>query len=305
MSRPRSGACDAADSTSRMTPTLLAWSAVGLVVVIVVALVVVKLAVGAGPSSGSAQAVLPASPQLVREVSSVPASVFDEVGVAIPSAFVGNPLRSPCPGQPPLTLDGRTPTVLFYGAEYCPFCAAERWALVVALARFGTWHGLDTTASGLLDGDYRTFSFRHAVLDSPYVHFVADRGVHEPAGPRHAHLRRYGVLQTPTPDQARVLDRYGARSFVPNDTRGSTSPSSTSATGCSSRGRPTSRRPRRPDPGRDRRSADRPHRSVDAVDRRDGQRDQRRHLRGHRWHADVGLLESGGGSPPPGCCSSA
>ncbi len=218
MSRPRS-ARNARRSTSRMTPTLLAWSAVGLVVVIVVALVVVKLAVGAGPSSGSAQAVLPASPQLVREVSSVPASVFDEVGVAIPSAFVGNPPIT-VSGQPPLTLDGRTPTVLYYGAEYCPYCAAERWALVVALARFGTWHGLDTTASGLLDGDYRTFSFRHAVLDSPYVHFVPIEACTNRPDPGTHTCSPYGVLQTPTPDEARVLDRYGGPSFVPNDTEG-------------------------------------------------------------------------------------
>jgi thiol-disulfide isomerase/thioredoxin len=29
--------------------------------------------------------------------------------------------------------------VFFMGAEYCPYCAAERWAIVRALQRFGRW----------------------------------------------------------------------------------------------------------------------------------------------------------------------
>src|SRR4051812_14747932 len=33
-----------------------------------------------------------------------------------------------------LTADGK-PLVLYVGAEYCPFCAAQRWAMVQALSR--------------------------------------------------------------------------------------------------------------------------------------------------------------------------
>src|SRR5438876_6623085 len=39
-------------------------------------------------------------------------------------------------------LDHGKPVVLYVGAQYCPFCAAERWALVLALSRFGHWAGL-------------------------------------------------------------------------------------------------------------------------------------------------------------------
>ena len=34
-------------------------------------------------------------------------------------------------GAPPVTSDGK-PQNLYIGAEYCPFCAAERWPMVVA-----------------------------------------------------------------------------------------------------------------------------------------------------------------------------
>ena len=37
--------------------------------------------------------------------------------------------------------------MLYIGAEYCPFCATERWAMVNALARFGTFTGLKITNS--------------------------------------------------------------------------------------------------------------------------------------------------------------
>src|SRR5438874_585634 len=41
----------------------------------------------------------------------------------------------------PLTKDGK-PEVLYIGDEYCPYCAAERWAMAVALSKFGTFTGL-------------------------------------------------------------------------------------------------------------------------------------------------------------------
>ena len=39
-------------------------------------------------------------------------------------------------GGPPL------PVVFFYGAEFAPYAAAERWPLILALSRFGTFHRL-------------------------------------------------------------------------------------------------------------------------------------------------------------------
>jgi hypothetical protein len=44
-------------------------------------------------------------------------------------------------------LEQGKPVVLFVGAQYCPFCATERWALVLALGRFGHWSGLRSVHS--------------------------------------------------------------------------------------------------------------------------------------------------------------
>ena len=200
-------------------PQLIAWCSVGLVVVVIASLVVVRIATGPGPSRSSHQDVRPAPAQLVRELSTVPPSVFDAVGAEIPPAFAGTtPIV--IAGQPPLTLDGRSPSVLYYGAEYCPFCAAERWALAVALARFGTWSGLRTTASGLTEGDYSTLSFTTARLSSRYVHFAAVEACTNVPDPGSTGCNGYTPLQHPTAEERAVLDRYASGAFVPGDTQG-------------------------------------------------------------------------------------
>ncbi len=56
-----------------------------------------------------------------------------------------------------LVKDGK-PEVLYIGA-YCPFCAAERWAAIVALSRFGTFSVLRTVHSSSTDVDASTPAF--------------------------------------------------------------------------------------------------------------------------------------------------
>jgi len=190
-----------------------------LVVVVIATLVLVRVVAGNGPGQSSHQMVRPASSQLVHELSSVPESVFDTDGVGIPSAFVGTqPIV--VSGQPPLHLSGSSPSILYYGAEYCPYCAAERWAIVVALARFGTWSGLQTTASGLLDSDYSTLTFSKARYSSPYVHFASIEACTNTPDPKATGCSGYGHLQDPTTEERAVLAKYASSAFVPGDRQG-------------------------------------------------------------------------------------
>ena len=203
----------------RLSGAAMAWGAVGLVVVIIVVLVVVKAAGGSGPTSSSHQAVRPAPASLLHTVTNVPTAVFDSVGADIPAEFAGDkPIV--ISGQPPLTLNGKAPSMMYYGAEYCPFCAAERWSMVLALSRFGTWHGLDTTASGLQDGDYSTFSFRNANYESQYINFVPIEACTNVVDANASGCSGYKPLQTPTKAEAAVLTKYASSQFVPNNTQG-------------------------------------------------------------------------------------
>jgi hypothetical protein len=143
------------------------------VLVLVLALVVAKVAgvgsdddaAGSTGSGGTARAL--ASPAVVRAATSVPASVLDRIGV-------GGAQTAPTRiDAPPLTAGGK-PRVLYVGAEFCPYCAAERWPVVVALSRFGTWSNLGATHSASKDvyPDTQTLSFHGATYASDYLSFT-------------------------------------------------------------------------------------------------------------------------------------
>jgi hypothetical protein len=67
------------------------------------------------------------------------------------------------------------PKVLYVGADFCPYCAATRWPLSIALMRFGTLKGLKTMRSSATDvyPNTTTLSFADASYSSPYIRFQA------------------------------------------------------------------------------------------------------------------------------------
>lgn len=70
---------------------------------------------------------------------------------------------------------GKKPTVLYMGADFCPYCAAIRWPLVLALMRFGHFSNLSYMRSAHDDvyADTVTFSFHGAQYESKYITFEA------------------------------------------------------------------------------------------------------------------------------------
>jgi hypothetical protein len=196
--------------------TLIAWGAIGLVVVVVAVLVVVFVTKGSSTNT-SYIATAPAPTQVVHDITSIPASTWDKVGVSS-SVQVAKP--TVIAGNPSMTIDGKSPAMLYYGAEYCPFCAAERWAMATALSRFGTWGNLQITASSLSDVDAgtHTLSFHGATLDSQYITF---KGVEQYTNiPVANSPGTYTNLQDPTKAEAAILAKYSSSKYLPN---GSTS----------------------------------------------------------------------------------
>jgi len=135
-----------------------------------VAVVVVIIAVAIGIVVANNQDSTPAKASdtaFISKVTTIPASVFDTVGAptdanAVPKKVDGTPL----------TKDGK-PRVIYVGAEFCPYCASERWAMVAALSRFGTFEGLAPTRSAKNDGDIPTVTFTKSTYKSDYLAFDA------------------------------------------------------------------------------------------------------------------------------------
>lgn len=128
-----------------------------------------------------------------------------DVSAAVGSGGVAMPL-TPLTGAPPLTDSASKPTVLFVGSEPCVACASQRWALVAALSRFGTFSHLPLLP--LTDGSgtaYATFSFSGAVYTSRYLSFT---GAEEKDASGHA-------LQSLSARGQELLGTYDAPPYVP------------------------------------------------------------------------------------------
>jgi thiol-disulfide isomerase/thioredoxin len=197
---------------------LLASGSVVVVLAIVLAFVIVKLNSkpsnsAAGLSNGPTGSALAS---VVDKVTSVPVSALNAVGngggavTSIPKTISGSTL----------TKNGK-PEMFYMGAEYCPYCAAERWAMIVALSRFGTFTGLATVHSAVQNGagqaepdpDTPTFTFVHSSYSSPYLAFTP---VEIQTNIPDTSTGTYTTLQTPTKDQQAIVTKYGgANSPIP------------------------------------------------------------------------------------------
>jgi Domain of unknown function (DUF929) len=118
-----------------------------------------------------------------------------------------------------LTKAGR-PEVLYVGAGYCPYCAEENWALIVALSRFGRFAGLTTSRSPRFEGiaPIDSWTFYGSSYASPYLAFVpvetiSNVLVSPKANPGDA--SSYRALQRLTPAQQAVFDKYDSEGSTP------------------------------------------------------------------------------------------
>jgi hypothetical protein len=208
--------------------------------VLIAAGVCVLLAVGGTVAAVRLSAPSPAAQALARlvtEVTTVPAGVAVPASAAVSdggyyyesssssstSAYssalsINFPFPTPVSG-PPLTADGK-PEVLYVANEYCPYCVAENWSLIVALSRFGQFTGLSTSRSPAfaniapIDG----WTFSGSSYTSPYLAFVPVENrsnvlVRPKADP--AYATSYRVRQKLTPAQQAVFGTFDSLGQTP------------------------------------------------------------------------------------------
>lgn len=185
---------------------------VAALAVIIVAVNVIHKSATALPSGNlKAQTTWQAtSPSTLGALTTVPNEVFNTVGINSPSIPVT--AMASLGGQPPLTAvsstGARLPEVFYVGANYCPFCAAERWPVIIALSRFGTFTNLGNTTSGAKDiyPNTQTFTFERAHYTSKYVAFDPVEmytNIPKASG-------GYTKLETLTPAESALFTKYDA-----------------------------------------------------------------------------------------------
>jgi hypothetical protein len=116
-------------------------------------------------------------------------------GVSAPSSIASSPLKN-----------GALPEILYIGAEFCPYCGAERWALVVALSKFGNFTGLEYMQSADDDpspAGVPTLTFLNANYTSKYLSFVTVENED----------RNHDTLQVPNGEEETLWNEYNPNAF--------------------------------------------------------------------------------------------
>jgi hypothetical protein len=175
---------------------------------LVLALVVATAIVGyyiftqSAVGNGSPLDGTPASPKVLNYLDDVSLQTISIVGD--PQAATTTPPTSISGSN--LTLNGK-PEVLYMGAEYCPFCGAERWAMIVALDKFGTFTGIEYMQSTSDDiyPNTPTFSFVNANYTSQWISFVSVEQEDRAEAP----------LQTATSEQTALINQYDSGASIP------------------------------------------------------------------------------------------
>ncbi len=177
-----------------------------VVVLVIVGFLVVKA--NRSPAAATGSPSTPAGTALENTLKAIPATAFDAVGTGTGvhplSAVTGTPLTA-----------GGKPRVLYIGAEFCPYCAGERWAVIAALSRFGTFSKLGVTTSSASDiyPSTATLSFHGATYTSTLLSFT---GVELTTNvPDSGSTSGYTPLDTPTPADQQVDATYNKAGSIP------------------------------------------------------------------------------------------
>jgi thiol-disulfide isomerase/thioredoxin len=193
----------------RTTPNMRPWIWVGGVVLVVAVIVVIFIYLSHQSSGGGSTTAqpTPAGSTVLQEVTHVDPSVASAVGGG------GSTPPTPINGKPLLTDSGGKPIIFYDGAEYCPYCAAERWGVVVALSRFGTFSKLNTTTSSATDvyPSTHTFTFYQSSYQSSYIDFLS---VEETTNQSDGN-GGYTPLQTPNQQEQQILDSLNSQGAIP------------------------------------------------------------------------------------------
>jgi hypothetical protein len=211
----------------------IAGGSIFLVVIVVIAIVLVKLNSGSGTVADASNGPTgTALTSLVNQVTGVPTATTDKIGTGGVESGLFTSTETTAEASSAssqlgsyfgtangtaLTSGGK-PEVLYLGAQYCPFCAAQRWAMANALSRFGTFTGLTTTHSSSTDSypNTPTLTFYGSTYTSKYLTFTpVELYTNYRIGHSSNTSVNYQTLQTPTSAQTALEQSSDPEGSIP------------------------------------------------------------------------------------------
>jgi hypothetical protein len=168
---------DAAEQPATITHHVVPrrYVALGLIVlaIILLAALVVIRDDNTQSDTATAEVFTPVPSSLLSTLTTLPAAISNEVGATSPVS----PITAPTPTGAGSIWVGHShgetglPVVFFYGAEFAPYAAAERWPVIVALSRFGTFGpiGMMQSSGSAAPPGIETFTFSETTFSSRWV----------------------------------------------------------------------------------------------------------------------------------------
>lgn len=140
-------------------------------------------------------------PQDLHLVTGISAEELESIGRG---RGVTPPSRLSQPGLstlPVTGVDGK-PFVFYHGGEYCPFCAAERWSLLIALSQFGTFSNVSQIVSS--EDQIATVTLTGSHYQSSYIDLLVVERSQNP----------FGADPAMTQQEKKLLSTYDVPPYV-------------------------------------------------------------------------------------------
>lgn len=98
----------------------------------------------------------PLNNSALSKINDEPLAYYESAGEKLLNGTLTNEvIVANSPQYAPVSINGK-PSVIYIGATTCPYCGENRWAMALALARFGNFSSLYQGYSALQDGDVPT-----------------------------------------------------------------------------------------------------------------------------------------------------
>ncbi|GHO89069.1 DUF929 family protein [Dictyobacter formicarum] len=152
-----------------------------------------------------------ATPSVFQQLTTVKPELLSTVGSGGLEKSIGSILK-PVKGAPILKGPSGKPEIFYMGGDFCPYCGAQRWPMIIALSKFGTFEKPLTPIISS-ESNVPTYSFHQAAYKSNYIDFtpveVGDN--QQPPQP----------LDKLTPQQEQLVKTYDAPPYTSAENAGS------------------------------------------------------------------------------------
>ncbi|GCE25460.1 hypothetical protein KDA_09440 [Dictyobacter alpinus] len=143
------------------------WLLIGGIIVALVLIIAGFIYFG---EQQKASVVKTATPNIFKSVTTVSPDLLSRVGTGGLESTI-SPILKPVKGAPVLKGPNGKPQVFYMGGEFCPYCAAQRWAMTIALSKFGSFEK-PLTPIVSSESNVPTYSFYKSSYKSQYLDFV-------------------------------------------------------------------------------------------------------------------------------------